>query len=186
MRAKLLLPICLVISAIVHVVLLTAVAVPRQRVTHGQIMTVDLVTPDEVPESARGTPQPDMAPSPMGQAQEPAAQSQQTAVAKRGAAIASTNEPPPRDVRQPASQQRTQTVQQVQPPQLQPPSQQFPQPQQQVAIPVPDPQNPSTQCWAGKPGGTGRAAFRIVEFAGTGRGRGVRRGSRHQGEADPR
>jgi hypothetical protein len=145
MRAKLLLPICLVVSAIVHVLLLTAVAVPRQRVTHGQIMTVDLVTPDEVPDGTQRETQTEVAPPTMGQAQEPAAQSQQTAVPSAAQQSPAQNEPPPRDVRQPASQQRTQTVQQVQPPQLQPPSQQFPQPPQQVAIPVPDPQNPSTK-----------------------------------------
>ena len=146
MRAKLLLPVCLVVSAIVHVVLLTSVAVPRQRVTHGQTMTVDLVTPDEIPDGTQRETQTEAAPPPMGQAPSPAQQTQPALSPNATPQQPLRTEPPPqRDVRQPAPQQQAQAAPQPQPPQMQPPSQQFPQPQQQVAIPMPDPPNPGTQ-----------------------------------------
>ena len=74
MRPGLYLPACVLISAIVHVVLLTAVAIPRQRVTHGETMTVDLVPASELPAAAGGDgePKPETATPPMGEASTPA------------------------------------------------------------------------------------------------------------------
>jgi len=51
MRAGLLLPACIVLSALAHMLLVAAVAVPPKRsTTHGETVTVDLVPANEVPD----------------------------------------------------------------------------------------------------------------------------------------
>ena len=50
MRAGLLLPVSIVISALVHVLLVAAVAVPRKATSHGESIAVDIVPASEVPD----------------------------------------------------------------------------------------------------------------------------------------
>ncbi len=131
------LPTCIFLSPVAHVVLLTAVAVPRQRATaHGETMTVDLVRPDEIPESLQHEPPPEAAPRPSAPASNPAPQSQQAVnVLPREPAAKSSTRPekpqsPPQQQatpQQPQQQQRSQRAPQVQQP---------PPPQQQVETPL--------------------------------------------------
>ncbi|MGZ3409561.1 MAG: hypothetical protein ACXWJ0_01250 [Xanthobacteraceae bacterium] len=142
MRPGLLLPLCIVVSAVIHVVLLTAVAVPRQRVTHGQTMTVDLVTPDEVPDSVNREPPSEAAPAPQGSAetiQRPAPAATPPAPPQQMA----SNEPPPRrETRQARQQSAPQRPPQPEPQQT---PQQPPPQQQQAAKPAPEAAQPGTQ-----------------------------------------
>lgn len=150
MRPSLLLPACLVLSAIIHVVLLTAVAIPRQRVTHGQTMTVDLVTPDEVPQKAGEMPQkagepPSEQPAPEGPSETvPRSQPDVQQPAPAPVQQASIEPSPTRGVRQ-GRQQAPAPQQQVQP-QVPPPAQHLAQPERPEAkvseIPVPGNQLP--------------------------------------------
>lgn len=147
MRAGLLLPACIVLSAIAHVLLVAAVAVPRKHATsHGETVNVDIVpaseVPDlpEVPESSPPEPpsptipdltQQDMASPP------PAAQQSQ---------------PKPQSPRQQAQQQRQQQPTQPPPQQQSQPQQQAPQQQasQSQSQQWPDQPAPATPA----PGGT--------------------------------
>jgi hypothetical protein len=85
MRASLLLPTCIVLSAVIHVVMLTAVAIPRQRIARGETVTVDLVPANEVPTEVENEPQP----SP------PASEPSQTAEMPPPASKPSSAAPPP-------------------------------------------------------------------------------------------
>jgi hypothetical protein len=152
MRAGLMLPTLLVLSAIVHVVLLTAVAVPRQQVTsHGETMTVDLVPSDEVPDSVNTEPQPETAPSPMGQVPSPPTpqipdpsilnQTPQTPAQSPPAQRRDAQQPVQRQSQRSPPQTPTPPAQaaQPQPPPPPPPPQQQQQQQQQT---VPQPPQP--------------------------------------------
>jgi hypothetical protein len=141
MRAGLLLPVSIVISALVHVLLVAAVAVPRKATSHGESIAVDIVpaseVPDlpEVPESTPPEP-----PSPTL----PDLSSQQ-------AQQAAAPPPPPPSAPQQTQQQKPQSprqqAQQKPQPQQQPPQQaQQPQPQQppqQASQPWPEQQAPA-------------------------------------------
>ena len=132
MRASLWLPTCIFISAVVHAVLLTAIAVPRKHATaHGETITVDLVPPEEAPESLQREPEPEAAPTPPGQAA-PAPQPQQAEnVAPRAPETPQRQQP-----QQPPAQQQP-SQQQAAQPQPQQPSPQRPPPQTPPAWPEP-------------------------------------------------
>jgi type IV secretory pathway VirB10-like protein len=79
MRAGLLLPACIILSALVHVLLVAAVAVPRHATSHGESITVDIVPANEVPdlpEVPESTPETPPLPVPDQQAQQPPPQQQ--------------------------------------------------------------------------------------------------------------
>ena len=181
------LPACMFLSAIVHVVLLTAVAVPRQRVTHGETMTVDIVTPDEVPDAARAAPAgarrhrwagaaiprrstsrvPDAAAPPDRTARSAPQQPQRHAI---GATAATATPPQPAAI--PAAVSTTGAAAHNR------------RSRQQSAARNASPAVRSHR--AGDPRRTGGAAFGDAEFAGPGLRRRHGRRSRHQGEADGR
>jgi hypothetical protein len=49
----------LITSAFIHIAMLVAIALPHHRQTaHGEAVTVDILTPDQVPQSVRDTPMP--------------------------------------------------------------------------------------------------------------------------------
>jgi hypothetical protein len=131
MRAGLLLPACIVVSALAHVLLVAAVAVPRKGATsHGETVNVDIVpaseVPDlpEVPESAPPEPPPPPVPD----------QQAQPAAAPPPSASQQTQQQKPQAPRQQAQQQPQQQAQPQQPP---------PQ-QQQASQPLPDQPAPAT------------------------------------------
>jgi outer membrane biosynthesis protein TonB len=117
MRAGLILPLCLGVSAIIHVVLLTAVAVPRQRVTHGETMTVDLVTPEEM---AADQPRSEDPPAPMTQTPSPAAPQQQVQTPDAAPQSPAQQQSIQHSASRQAQQQPQQAQPQAQPPQSQP------------------------------------------------------------------
>jgi hypothetical protein len=145
MRAGLLLPACIVVSALVHVLLVAAVAVPRKGSTsHGETIAVDIVPANEVPdlpEVPESAPPPEMPTSaPQTEAQQasqdtappsspPAASQQTEQKPQRQQAQQQPNPPPPQQQAQPQQQQAQ--------PQQQPP-------QQQAAKPWPDQPQPAT------------------------------------------
>jgi outer membrane biosynthesis protein TonB len=126
MRAGLLLPACIVLSAVVHVLLVAAVAVPRQATTsHGESIAVDIVPANEVPELPEvpeSQPAPEM-PTPTPHAELPAAKPPEPAQPPAPPQQQPQRQQPPRQQAQQQPQQKTQ-------PQQQPPQQSQPQPQQ--------------------------------------------------------
>ena len=134
MRAGMLLPACLVLSALAHVLLIAAVAVPPKGATaHGETINVDIVpaneVPDlpEVPESKSPEPPPPPAPE---------QQTQQAAPPPPAPPPPQQTQQKPQSPRQQPQQQPPQQSQQTQP--------QQPAPQQQASQPLPEqPQQPT-------------------------------------------
>ncbi|HVG50249.1 MAG TPA: hypothetical protein VM867_01305, partial [Xanthobacteraceae bacterium] len=129
------------ISALIHVVLLTAVAVPRKHATaHGETVMVDLVPVNEAPESVQKEPEHEAAPPPLTQPAAPQSPQAEN-VAPRAP------EPPQR---QPPLQPQAQQQQQSAPPQQPPPAQPQQQatqrpPPPQTTTPWPEPQEPKVR-----------------------------------------
>ncbi len=177
MRAGLLLPACIVLSAIAHVPLVAAVAVPRKHATsHGETINVDIVpasdVPDlpEVPEFRRRNCQPPTIPDLTQQETAPT--------------------PPPTPPAAQQSQQKPQSPRQQaqQQPQQQPPQQPPPQQQAQPQQEAPQQQaaqhgarsararNPGARRHAGR---TARTAHGHAQFARANHWRGIGCRGRH-------
>src|SRR5262245_21659887 len=121
MRAGLWLPTCILISALIHGVLLTAVAVPRKHATaHGETVTVDLIPPEEVPESVRKE---------MEQEAAPPAPEQQPSLPRLQPQADTASSRPPEPIQPP--QQQAQAQKPTPQAQRQQPQQQSQQPQPQ-------------------------------------------------------
>jgi hypothetical protein len=142
MRAGLLLPACIVVSALVHVLLVAAVAVPRKATSHGESIAVDIVPASEVPdlpEVPESTP-PEPPPPPLPDLSSQQAQPVAAPPPPPSAPQQQTQQQKPQALRQQAQQQQQQ---QKQPPQQQAQPQQ-PPPQQQASQPWPDQLAPAT------------------------------------------
>jgi outer membrane biosynthesis protein TonB len=143
MRAGLLLPACIILSALVHVLLVAAVAVPRHATSHGESITVDIVPANEVPdlpEVPESTPETPPLPVPDQQAQQAAAPPPPPpSPAAPQQAEPRKPEPPRQQVQQkPQQPPPQQQAQPQQPPPQQQASQPWPeQPQQEPATPAP-------------------------------------------------